>query len=107
MIYAVSAPYLVALASPAGEGAVDVPRPYVTSGHISTRTQGGEKVIFLVGQRSVVRRAILRAQVLLPTGACLRFYAAYTPGLWDEMPCFEAVVRMRVQEYTGTEKGGE
>ncbi len=74
---------------------------------VEGRERGGrvEEVLLLGGQRDIVRRAILLAHVVTPAGERVRFYAAYAPDLWDEMPCFAAVVRMRVQEYTGTEKG--
>ena len=84
---------------------MDMPRPFLTIDLISTTTQRGEEILLLGGQRDIVRRAILLAHVVTPAGERVRFYAAYAPDLWDEMPCFAAVVRMRVQEYTGTEKG--
>jgi len=107
MTYAVSASDLMGLASPARETVMHMPRPFLTVDRISTTMQRGEEVLFLVGQRDTVRRAILLAHVVTPAGERVRFYAAYAPALWDEMPCFEAIVRMRVQEYTSIEKGKE
>ncbi len=107
MTYAVSASDLLGLASPAREGVMHMLRPFLTIDPISTTTQWGVEILLLGGQRDVVRRAILLAQVMTPEGKRLRFYAVYAPGLWDEMPCFAAIVRMRVQEYTSIEKGGE
>jgi len=107
MTYAVSASDLMSLASPAREAVMHMLRPFLTIDPISATTQRGVEILLLVGQRDVVRRAILLAHVVTPEGKRLRFYAAYAPGLWDEMPCFEAIVRMRVQEYTDTGKGKE
>ncbi len=73
MTYAVSASDLLGLASPARETVMDMLRPFLTVDRIATTTQRGVEILLLVGQRDVVRRAILLAHVVTPAGKRVRF----------------------------------